>query len=302
MHTDTASDTAATRPSALHLSRGRHGVLLFHGLSSAPQELIFLARGLHRAGYTVRLPVIEGYTHGLGEPGRPGATEWLEAARAELDVLRAECDHVTVGGLCVGAVLALCLAADCADRIAGFMGLSTALHYDGWGNPWYTRLLPLANWLPGAGRIRIAEGEPFGLKDTRMRAWVARQMQQAGASDAGAASLQVRALVQARRLTREARAALPDVRCPVLLVHAKEDENASPRSAYEVASRVRSPRVWVSLLQDSYHMISIDQEKATVLQDMRRFLEADPPAVSLSGLRPASQAWPFLQPRTGSRP
>ena len=63
------------------------------------------------------------------------------------------------------------------------------------------------------------------------------------------------------------------MKSPTLLVHAREDDAASPRSAFEVASGVSSQRVNFVLLEDSYHMISIDKEKARVLSEMKDFLQ-----------------------------
>ena len=146
------------------------------------------------------------------------------------------------------------------------------MHYDGWGNPWYTALLPLARVVPFTRRIRIHERHPYGLKDDRMRAWVARQMREAGDSDAGAASLRVGDLLKARDLIAQTRQALQEITAPLLLIHAKEDECATPRSAFDVASRVCSRVIHCVLLDDCYHMISIDREKDRVLAEMLQFL------------------------------
>ena len=260
-------------PQTLNFKGGSHGVLLFHGLSSSPLELQYLARGLSRAGYTVRVPVMDGYTYGLfGKPMK--AQEWVMSALRELKQFQSECETVSIGGLCLGAILALRVAALRSDQLASVMALSTAFHYDGWGNPWYTPLLPLARYTPFAGRIRIQERSPFGLKDERMRAWIAKQMKEAGDSDAGAASLRVRDILQARDLIAMTRKSLIDISCPTLLIHAKEDECATPRSSMEVAENVQASRIRLVLLQDSYHMISIDREKDLVLSEMQQFLSA----------------------------
>lgn len=247
--------------------------MLFHGLSSSPLELQFVARGLQRAGFTVKVPVLEGYTYGtFGRAPIRSAQTWVASALQELDTMRAECETVAVGGLCLGSVLALRVAGLRADQLTSLLCLSTALDYDGWGNPWYTPLLPLARVLPFAKRISVKEREPFGLKDARMRAWVARQMRELGESDAGAASLQVADLLKARDLIRLARSSLGEITTPTLLIHAREDECATPRSSYEIAGKVNTARTRVVLLNDSYHMISIDREKETVLSEMVQFL------------------------------
>lgn len=148
-------------PAALHLPGGRHGVLLFHGLSSTPLELQYLGRGLHRAGYTVRIAVIEGYSHGLPSARPNGHREWAQAAVAEFDRLRQQCDTLAVGGLCIGALLSLAVAAQRAEAVSHVLALSTTLHYDGWAAPRSRVLLPLARLFPVLGRIAVREREPL---------------------------------------------------------------------------------------------------------------------------------------------
>jgi carboxylesterase len=291
--TPAASAKPANRPApprAVHLPGGRQGVLLFHGLSSTPLELQYLARGLHRLGYTVRVAVIEGYTHGLSTARPTEHTDWVDAALAEFDHMRAQCDTLAVGGLCIGALLALAVAARRPDRVSHVLSLSTTLHYDGWAAPWTRWLLPLARVLPWAGRIAAKEREPFGLKDERLRAWVSAQMRETGGSNAGAAVLRVKDLLQAQDLMRVVRAGLPRVAAPTLIVHARDDDAASPRSAYEVADTVAAERVRCVILEDSYHMISIDKEKARVLAEMKAFLQHGAPPEDAEGSTAAEEA------------
>ena len=286
-----ASRASQTTVKALTLKGGRHGVLLFHGLSSSPLELQFVARGLHRAGYTVHAPVIPGYTYGLihDHGANHSVDDWISVALKELDWLSKKCDRVSVGGLCIGAVLALRVAAMRSDSLRSVLALSTALHFDGWGNPWYTQLLDLARYTPFAKRISIKEREPYGLKDERMRAWVKRQMDTIGQSNAGAASLRVGDLLIARDLISLTRKSLDKIKCDALLIHAKEDEIASTKSSFEVADRVNSTRIHLVILSNSYHMVSIDQEKDVVISAMIQFLSQDDTAPSVGSVSPPAQ-------------
>ena len=281
------ASTGTAGPKTLDLPGGPHGVLLLHGLSSGPQELQYLARGLQRAGYTVQVPVLPGYSFGGVNQRLLAHTDWAAAALAAFDALRARCGSVAVGGLCIGAVLALRVAALRGAQVSAVLALSTTLHYDGWATPWYRRLLPLAAWLPGVGNWGVREVPPYGVKDERLRGWIAAQMQEAGNSDAGAAVLRVRDLLQARQLMRAVRRRLPDITSPTLLLHAQQDDAASTRSALEVARRVASHQVRCVLLADCYHMLSIDREKRQVLAEMTEFLARQ---VSTSQTHAASRA------------
>lgn len=259
-------------PRALSLPAGRNGVLLFHGLSSTPLELQYLARGLHRAGFTVRVAVLEGYSHGMPNEKLRDHRAWAAAALSEFDRMRGQCDRLAVGGLCIGALLALHVAARRSEQVSHVLALSTTLHYDGWANPWFRRLLPIARVMPVFGQWPVKEREPYGLKDERLRAWIAAQMQESGGSDAGAAQFRVHDLLEAQNLMRLVKQGLGEIKAPTLLLHARDDETASPRSAFDVVSGVSSERVHCVLLNDSYHMISIDKEKARVLAEMKDFL------------------------------
>lgn len=267
---------APAAPRALHLPGGRAAVLLFHGLTSTPLELQFLARGLHRAGYTVRVAVIDGYTHGLKPAAGLGHADWAAAAVAEFDRMRPTCDSLAVGGLCIGSLLALHVAAQRTSATSHVLALSTALKYDGWAAPRTRWLLPLVPWIPGLGRIAVKEREPYGVKDERLRAWIGAQMKESGGSDAGAASLKVKDLFESLCLMKLVRAGMPQIQAPTLLIHARDDEAASPKNALEVAKSVSSRRVHFVLLNDSYHMISIDREKTRVLNEMKDFLHGTP--------------------------
>lgn len=260
------------RPTTLHLQGGSHGVLLFHGLSSTPAELNYLARGLNRAGYTVRVPVVEGYSHGLGTRKDKGHQDWTAAALAAFDSMRSQYATVSVGGLCIGSLLALSVTAARPGLVSTTLGLSTTLRYDGWANPWTRHLLHLLRYVPIAREMRVREREPFGVKDERLRALIAKQMRASGTSDAGASQLRVQDLLEAQQLGRRIRRSLHSITTPTLLIHAKEDESASPRSSFEVAKGVSSRHVKLVLLSNSYHMISIDRERARVLGELKGFL------------------------------
>jgi carboxylesterase len=216
--------------------------------------------------------VIEGYTHGLDASEHIGHKKWMASALAAFDAMRSRCSTVSVGGLCIGSLLALSVSAARSSQTSATLGLSTTLRYDGWANPWTRHLLHVLRYVPIAREMRIREREPFGVKDERIRALIASQMRSAGTSEAGASQLRVRDLLEAQRLAQVIRQSMHGIKSPTLLIHAKEDESASPRSSFEVARGVDSRHVKLVLLNNSYHMISIDRERSKVLGELKGFL------------------------------
>jgi carboxylesterase len=266
-------------PDAAPLSR-RPAVLLLHGLCANPLELMPVAKALRSAGYVVEVPAMAGYgitaAAGLRAPVPP-FEDWLAEAERRFDALAAEHGTVAVGGLCMGAVLGLALAA--RRPAAALVLMSTTLHFDGWNvSPW-RRLLPLA-YLPFLRqRMSFQETAPFGLKNERLRAWVAQAMATSQVSAVGAARLSAAALYESTRLIRHVRPQLGALVQPALVLHATEDDVAGPRSVHELQARLgAAPEVhWFG---DSYHMLTLDNERDVVARRVCDFLLRHLPVAS----------------------
>ena len=259
----------------LDLPRGDDAVLLVHGLCSSPLELQYLGKQLHKAGFAVHIPYLRGY-------GAPSASDPVPVSRWEhwrylvlehFDDLSKRYRSVSVCGLCIGADLALSAAAARPGKVAALALLSTTLFYDGWNTSRFRALLPLAYYTPlRVFYPRHRERPPYGLKNERLRAWVANEMDGRGISSVGAASIPIAWIFQAERLIKHVKCALPLVTAPTLLVHANDDDVASTRSPDFVADRVASSRVEQVRLSDSYHMITVDNQKQLVAEHTIRFI------------------------------
>lgn len=268
----------------------RPAVLLLHGLCANPLEMMPLARSLRDAGYVVEAPALDGY--GVVPPvaGAPAADkpvrravppfeQWVEMAAAHFDALAAKHARVAVGGLSMGAVLALALALK--RPAAALMLLSTSLHFDGWNvSPW-RRLLPLAYVPPLRQWLAFRETPPYGIKNERLREWVAQAMNASHVSAAGADRLPAASLYQASRMIRLVRRRLHEIDAPAVVLHASEDDVSGPRSVLELQRHLATtPEVhW---FHHSYHMLTLDNERGAVTQAARQFLQRMVPVEALS--------------------
>lgn len=246
---------------------GEHAVLLLPGLSSTPLEMRPVAKALHRDGYTVSVPHIEGY--GLGAPCTDWRA-WIAAARAKYRALRETHETVSLCGLCIGATLSLAVAQEEPD-VTALSLLSVTLLYDGWTIPWYYPLIDIVFHTPLRHRYRYQERAPFGLKNEGLRARVAKSMALHDASEVGAASLPLAHLYHARRLAAHVRGRLAQVTADCLVVHAVDDDTSSPHNARIVYQGVSSEVKQKCLLGESYHILTMDNERETVADETRRF-------------------------------
>ena len=259
-----------------HLPGGRNGVLLIHGLTGTPTEMRFVAKGLNRDGFTVYGMQLAGHCGDEADLLATGRQDWYRSVVAAAEKLRGEVDHLFVAGLSMGALLALKLAAERPDMVDGLGLYGTTFNYDGWTIPWIGKLsfmLPLVVSL-GFGRHRkFHECFPYGIKDERIRQRIAGSMLSGDSAAAGLPGNPWPSLAEFYRLSWRVRRLLPSVRTPCLVIHAKDDDVASLRNVRTVVRGVSGP-VETVLLENSYHMITVDQERALVIERTTRFFNA----------------------------
>jgi carboxylesterase len=245
--------------------RGRTGVLLLHGLGGTPVEMRYVALGLARAGITVSCPQLAGHSGSAEDLKASTWQDWLAGAQAALDALRRCCDTVIVGGLSMGAVLALMLAAERQDAVDGLALYAPTLRLDGWGVPWYARLFDLVSHKAIGNWFAFAERDPYGVKDPRVRALVAAAIQSGDSSKAGMLSVPGGAMMELRYLVNAVRKRVHEIRQPALLVHPRDDDRASIQNSFWLQRNLPG-KVDMVVLDDSYHVVTVDRQRHIVAE------------------------------------
>ena len=91
------------------------GVLLIHGYTGSPTEMRWIGDYLHARGLTVSGPLLPGHGTTPEAMNRCRWTDWTGHVEAALADLRTRCARVFVGGLSMGSLLTLYLAAHHPD-------------------------------------------------------------------------------------------------------------------------------------------------------------------------------------------
>ncbi len=254
---------------------GRSGVLLIHGLTGTPMEMRLLGKGLNRAGFTVHGMQLAGHCGNVEDLLATGWRDWYTSVEEAVDAMRNKVDHLFVGGLSMGALLALKLAAERPDQIDGVGVYGATFRYDGWSIPRLARLsfmLPLLKKL-GIGRNRhFMEQPPYGIRDERLRAQISTAMLSGDSAAAGLPGNPWYSLAEMHGLAADVRRQLSQVTAPCLVAHASEDDIASLKNAELVMRQVSAPAELL-LLKDSYHMITIDKERRTLIERSAAFFD-----------------------------
>lgn len=259
----------------------RNSVLLIPGLCGTYRELGAIPKVLEDSGYDVTIAEIPGYAD---KNGPINWISWLEDLNQQFSILRNDSDTAMLVGLSMGATLALKLAQK-RDDIDGMVLLSPVLRYDGWSTPFYHLLIRLAYWI-GFRNWSWQEKPPYGIANLELRKRVQKAVEQGDASEVGAAFVSARHMHAAQLMMADVRLWLGHIHTPTLVIHAVDDETAAPRNAEEILSRINSEVRRVIWLGDSYHIITVDNEREIVVNETTRFLDdCRQSALSKPGLR-----------------
>jgi carboxylesterase len=247
------------------VGEGRTGFLLVHGLGGTPIELKFVARGLARRGFRVNCCQLAGHCGTTEDLIASGWEDWHASANAALDQLLTECDTVVVGGLSMGAVLALHVAAQRPQDVKGLALYAPTLWYDGWAMPWYGfmarfgLMTALGRWIVRRF-YSFVETHPYGIKDPAIRAVVVAAMNSGDSTQAGILVTPGHAVLELHKLVETVKRELPSIATPAMIVQARDDDLSSLTNT-EYLQRHLGGLVDTLILNDSYHIVTVDRQR-----------------------------------------
>ncbi len=254
-------------------------VILIHGLTGTPNEMKFLSQFLNKRGNSVICARLANHGQPLGILKKTKWQDFYQSARKAFMEIKDSGNLIFASGLSMGALLALLLAEEFPDKIAGVSCLSPTLFYDGWNTPWSRCLLPLAYMTPIKHYFYFKEEAPYGIKNEQVRQMVHKYYSQAklddmrGIAQFGYPYFPVALLYQLHLLVKYLSKRLPHIDTPVQLIQAKDDDMTSVKNSQFIYDRVSSKNKELVLLDNSYHVITADQERDKVAQEMERFFE-----------------------------
>jgi carboxylesterase len=234
--------------------------LLVHGLSGTPYEMRWLGEQLAAAGIRVRGVRLNGHAGSPEDLGASTYDNWYESVVQGLEDLRRYGDPNVVVGLSAGAVLAARLAVDQGEAIAGVAMLAPAFFLS-----WTTtvalgavrKLGKLANhlYLHNDGGSDIHDAAARRIHPT-------------------ARLLPLSAPINLLDLSKMVRRRLERVTQPALLIYSSQDHTCPMgRNRSFVTRHLGTAERREVVLEESYHVITVDNEKHQVAAEVRTFVE-----------------------------
>ncbi len=244
-------------------------VLLFHGMTGSPFEMKKIARALHKAGFDVFCECLCG--HGTSPININCVTwqDWVNQADQKFKELKERYENVYLAGLCMGAVLALAISIKHPNAVAGIISLSTTLFLDGWTIPFYNFLMPVGLNTIVRYHYTFPEREPYGVKNEAIRRKIATLQQR---NTVALDNYPLSCVYELLKMSKYVRKNLSKVIAPILIIHAKEDDLTSVKSAKLVYAKVTSKNKELIILNESYHLIVLDNEKDFVFEKSIDFI------------------------------
>jgi carboxylesterase len=228
----------------------RVGVLLVQGFTGSPASMAPWGHYLAEQGFGVSGPRLPGHGTSWQELNRTRWADWYGEVDRAFEKLRANHDQVVVGGLSMGGGLALRLAADRGRDVAGVVVVNPAVsteRKDVLALPVLKHVVPS---LPG----------------------IANDIKKPGVEEHGYTRTPLRAAHSMTLGWKELRKDLPRVTQPLLMFRSVEDHVVDESSAAVIRARVSSRDLTERLLENSYHVATLDHDAPTLFEESAQFI------------------------------
>ena len=237
---------------------GPVGAVVCHGFTGMPGGVREWAVGLANAGLTVRLPRLPGHGTKWQDANRTSWQDWYGELARTFDDVRSRCEQVFVMGLSMGATLALRLAEQRGDDIAGVVVVNPAL----FTTRKDAKLLPLLRWV-------LPSFPPIG-----------NDIKKPGVTEPAYDRLPVKAAYQLSQLWKATNADLADVTQPLLVFTSRDDHVVEPENSTRLMEQAASTDKRQIVLEDSYHVATMDNDLPLIISETLAFVRAHAPLSS----------------------
>ncbi|WP_455048653.1 alpha/beta hydrolase [Mitsuokella sp.] len=244
------------------LPGGRTGVLLIHGFTGLPAELLLMGKYLQAEGFSVLGVRLAGHGTTVEDMSHMTGEDWLDSARDGYAILQGACDRIVVAGHSMGGILALLLAAE--KEAAGVISMSAPIYI--------------------AEESGIAMLPPRDVCHGQFVPKARRKLRNVPpAVNHTYRSMPLEGVHEMLGLIERAKHVLPQIKMPALILHSLNDRTADAESALYLREHLGSrekPLVW---LKSSGHLIPVGEERDLVFESAAAFVSRTTQTAKVSG-------------------
>jgi carboxylesterase len=237
--------------------RSKPACLLIHGFTGTPKEMRWMGEYLNQQGYTCYGVRLAGHATDPEDMIRSNWTDWTASVEDAYSLLKTFSDRIFLLGLSMGGVLSLLMSIRL--DVMGVVAMSTPYK------------------LADDPRLRHVEWI------SRIVAYMPKTSEEPGASwfdkEAWRDHISypqnpVRSIGQLNKLLGEMRAALPEVKAPVLLLHSRDDRYVLPENMEMIHGALEKASVKEKVyVTGSNHVVTRDAARRQVFDEALKFIQ-----------------------------
>ncbi|MHA6251819.1 alpha/beta hydrolase [Oceanobacillus sp. CAU 1775] len=239
------------QPKPFTFEAGPRAALLLHGFTGHSADVRMLGRFLEKKGYTSHAPIYRGHGVPPEELITSNPKEWWEDVQKALDHLKnLGYKEVAVIGLSLGGVLGLKLAY--TTQIKAIIPMCAPMYFD--------------------NKTQLTQGfQDFS-----------KEYKQLEGKDEATIEKEVSALMEDSKevfiglesLIKDVKENIDTIYTPTFVVQAAKDQMINPESANYIFGNVESDKKDMKWYENSGHVITLDNEKEILHEDIYHFLES----------------------------
>ncbi|KAA3612111.1 MAG: alpha/beta fold hydrolase [Calditrichaeota bacterium] len=227
------------------------GILLIHGFTGSPNSMAWLAEEFKRRGFTVAVPKLCG--HGGQPDDLIGCTykDWLADAEGALRQLQKTCDSIIIAGLSLGGAISIYLASK--YRVNGIVTMAAPFCVSIWTRTFAWLFYPFVKY-------QYKDDGPDINDKSALKNMNSYNLYPTIVSH------------EVFKFLKIMRKVIHTINCPVLVLHGENDHVVDVENADKIMEALTTPVKMKKTFNKSYHILSLDFDKAEVRDSILNFI------------------------------
>jgi carboxylesterase len=226
---------------------GKTAVLLFHGFTGSPEEMMELAITINKEGYDVFIPLLPGHGTNWRELSRIKSRDYISFSENVFETIQRDYEEVSLVGFSFGGTVALYLSEKYEIKKLILINAMILANLSLILGKFASKVFPIFPSFPDVHKK--IENPPFSYRVYPLRA--------------------VGSILDFINLTR---AHIKEVNSNIMVIYSIFDHIVSGKNSFYVYNKVSSKEKIIIPLVNSYHMAILDYDKEEMYKRILSFL------------------------------
>jgi len=237
---------------AIFIKGSTRGIIMFHGLTASPDDFRHFAESFSAQKYTVSIPLLSGHGTQVADLQKTRWYEWFTDVKKAFFKMQQVCQKIVVIGQSMGGTLALHLASH--YPVDSLVLLAPGLFFKN----------KTSTFLPMVALVKKFLDKAHG-PDIKNRISQKKAISYM--------KIPTHSVKETAELFKHVKQDLPEVTCPTLIFHSVHDHVIDYKSSEYIYRHISSVKKQLVTLSDSYHVLSLDNEKNVILKEIMHFIK-----------------------------